>query len=198
VSRFGGSPLFVLTDWYRTRPNIHSLKDVLMNHLLRVAAESLSGIYGTAEDRIRARSLRIASDAIKKSSLKWHQSRPNYWLSQGPEQHGFVTQVEMLAHNWFIMVVATAGITVDPEWVRRDLTIDLLLRNQRLKYGSFRLQESDAGLTVVLGHLCDSGQYDATGVADVAETIFSHFQDAVVQLYARDLIVVPHRTRHWH
>ena len=163
-----------------------------MHDLVRLAFQGLANIRGTSESRSGVRSHKIASDAIRKSDLPWQHIKPFLWATQTTIRHGFVVQTELLAHEWFVVCVASAGITIEPEWFPRGLGVALLEQNQRLKYGSFRLEKSDAGLSVVLGNLCDSKEFDAAHVASIATALHTQMQETVIELYARDLIVVPH------
>ena len=142
--------------------------------------------------RMKRRAIRFVRKAAEEVGVPCQQISECMWRAACPEKQGFIVKLDMLAHEHFVVLVAFAGIITDRELIGRDLPIALLEFNQRFAYGSFRLDELKQGLSVVLGYLCDIRRCDGTHVSDAAREMIAEMQRSLVELYARDLIILPY------
>jgi hypothetical protein len=161
--------------------------------------QHVSRLFGPPDERMRFKTLQFAEKAANEIRIPCQKVKENLWRATAPENRGFVVQEDIMAHEQFVVIVAFAGITTDRQWVQWGLAIALLEYNQRFAYGSFRLDEHKNGMSVVLGYVCDTRQCDAAHVSAAAREILTEMQRALVELYARDLIILPsYRPRQQH
>lgn len=163
-----------------------------MSSLSRWISDQLSELQRTSRERDYARSIGLAESAVSSIGLPWQKTRTGVWCLEAEERRGFTVQLEVLAQSWFVFSMASAGIVLAHHGVSSELAVDLLEQNQGFAYGSFRLNEGPEGMTLVMGQLFDSRLFDAPLIAGISRTLISQMQSALIRLYARDLIDMPH------
>lgn len=141
------------------------------------------------KSRSQARSEALARRAIRLIDLPWQQSKAGLWIATGAVHHGYAVSLNLLAHDWFVMCMASANIVIDRHWIQRELALVLLEENHQFAYGSFRLSNRpEGGRELVLGHLIDPSCFNAEQTANVAQVLNDEMRRAITRLYALNLI----------
>ncbi|HUQ70949.1 MAG TPA: hypothetical protein VM165_15585 [Planctomycetaceae bacterium] len=93
----------------------------------------------------------------------------------------------MTASGSRIIAMASSDLNLDPDWASRAILWELLVANDQLAHGSYRLVKKDQTYSVVLGVTLEAQHWSDAALLALVRTLIAQFEALLVRLYAKNL-----------
>jgi hypothetical protein len=137
----------------------------------------------------QTKSERVIRRVVRLFDLPTMEVETGLWCVAAERRNTYRVSLFLWAKEEKLHCMAGCELSIERDFIPRELLLVLLEENHRLDSGSFRLVPRDERDLVVLGQVIDTRTIPESDLLPLGKALIERLQQMVCKLYAMDLII---------